>query len=128
MLDEPVGQLDRTLRERLVTELRDLFHDLGTTVLAAHTRVRPSLADRVVVMEGGRVVQSGTVLEVWRHPADAFGACFLRLRQHRPRRCHSEGRGHPPGASPPVPDGTVQGECRLLVPPPVSASSPPRRA
>lgn len=43
MLDEPLGQLDRGLRERLVVELRGLFSRLGTTVLAVtHDQGRPS--------------------------------------------------------------------------------------
>lgn len=79
MLDEPLGQLDRSLRERLVVELRELFDELGTTVLAVtHDQGEAfALADRVVVMREGRIAQSGTPLEVWRHPADEFVARFL---------------------------------------------------
>ncbi|MFG2951074.1 ABC transporter ATP-binding protein [Streptomyces adustus] len=79
MLDEPLGQLDRSLRERLVVELRQLFGRLGTTVLAVtHDQGEAfALADRVVVMRDGRIAQSGTPLEVWQRPADAFVARFL---------------------------------------------------
>ena len=79
MLDEPLGQLDRSLRERLVVELRDLFEELGTTVLAVtHDQGEAfALADRVVVMRDGRIAQSGTPLEVWQRPADEFVARFL---------------------------------------------------
>ncbi|ANH93680.1 iron ABC transporter ATP-binding protein [Streptomyces sp. SAT1] len=79
MLDEPLGQLDRSLRERLVVELRELFGRLGTTVLAVtHDQGEAfALADRVVVMRDGRIAQSGTPLEVWQRPADAFVARFL---------------------------------------------------
>jgi thiamine transport system ATP-binding protein len=79
MLDEPLGQLDRSLRERLVGELRELFGRLGTTVLAVtHDQGEAfALADRVVVMRDGRIAQSGTPLEVWQRPADAFVARFL---------------------------------------------------
>ncbi|MEU1159011.1 ABC transporter ATP-binding protein, partial [Streptomyces sp. NPDC005918] len=79
MLDEPLGQLDRSLRERLVVELRELFDELGTTVLAVtHDQGEAfALADRVVVMREGRIAQSGTPLEVWRHPVDEFVARFL---------------------------------------------------
>jgi thiamine transport system ATP-binding protein len=46
MLDEPLGQLDRSLRERLVVELRELFSELGTTVLAVtHDQVSGEAAD-----------------------------------------------------------------------------------
>jgi thiamine transport system ATP-binding protein len=79
MLDEPLGQLDRSLRERLVVELRQLFGQLGTTVLAVtHDQGEAfALSDRVVVMRDGRIAQSGTPLEVWQHPASAFVASFL---------------------------------------------------
>ncbi|GGL97473.1 Fe(3+) ions import ATP-binding protein FbpC [Streptomyces fumigatiscleroticus] len=79
MLDEPLGQLDRSLRERLVVELRELFGTLGTTVLAVtHDQGEAfALADRVVVMRDGRIAQSGTPLQVWQRPADAFVARFL---------------------------------------------------
>lgn len=79
MLDEPLGQLDRGLRERLVVELRALFGRLGTTVLAVtHDQGEAfALADRVVIMRDGRIAQSGAPLDVWRRPADAFVARFL---------------------------------------------------
>ncbi|WBB62768.1 ABC transporter ATP-binding protein [Streptomyces sp. WMMC500] len=79
MLDEPLGQLDRSLRERLVVELRQLFGRLGTTVLAVtHDQGEAfALADRVVVMREGRVAQTGTPVEVWERPADEFVARFL---------------------------------------------------
>ncbi|MFD5554036.1 ABC transporter ATP-binding protein [Streptomyces sp. NPDC127068] len=79
LLDEPLGQLDRTLRERLVVELRELFGALGTTVLAVtHDQGEAfALADRVVVMRDGRVAQTGSPLDVWQRPADEFVARFL---------------------------------------------------
>ncbi|QDY79261.1 ABC transporter ATP-binding protein [Streptomyces qinzhouensis] len=79
MLDEPLGQLDRGLRERLVVELRALFGRLGTTVLAVtHDQGEAfALADRVVIMREGRIAQTGAPLEVWQRPADAFVARFL---------------------------------------------------
>ena len=79
MLDEPLGQLDRGLRERLVVELRELFGRLGTTVLAVtHDQGEAfALADRVVVMRDGRIAQAGTPLEVWQRPASEFVARFL---------------------------------------------------
>src|SRR2546429_9334441 len=79
MLAEPLGQLDRSLRERLVVELRELFGRLGTTVLAVtHDQAEAfALADRVVVMRDGRVAQSGTPLDVWQRPASEFVARFL---------------------------------------------------
>jgi thiamine transport system ATP-binding protein len=79
MLDEPLGSLDRFLRERLTVELRDLFRSLGTTTITVtHDQGEAfTIADRVVVMRDGRIVQSGRPLEVWREPADGFVARFL---------------------------------------------------
>ncbi|MET8559020.1 ABC transporter ATP-binding protein [Streptomyces sp. NPDC004959] len=88
MLDEPFGQLDRTLRERLVQELRELFTALGTTVLAVtHDQGEAfALADRVVIMRDGAIAQSGAPLEVWRRPADSFVARFLGFSNLVPAR------------------------------------------
>jgi thiamine transport system ATP-binding protein len=79
MLDEPLGALDRALRDRLVGELRALFTDLGISVLfVTHDHDEAfALADRVVVMHDGQIAQDGAPAEVWRHPADAFVARFL---------------------------------------------------
>jgi thiamine transport system ATP-binding protein len=85
MLDEPLGQLDRSLRERLTIELRQLFVRLGTTVLAVtHDQQEAfALADRVIVMDAGRIVQIGTPQEVWERPASPFVAGFLGFRNVR---------------------------------------------
>jgi thiamine transport system ATP-binding protein len=70
LLDEPLGALDRTLREHLVTELRSLFTRLGLTVVAVtHDHAEAfSIADRVVVMDAGQVLQEGTPARVWERP------------------------------------------------------------
>jgi thiamine transport system ATP-binding protein len=79
MLDEPLGALDRALRDELVAELRALFVRLGLTIVfVTHDHDEAfGLADRVVVMHRGRVAQHGTPAEVWERPADAFVARFL---------------------------------------------------
>jgi thiamine transport system ATP-binding protein len=79
MLDEPLGSLDRSLRERLTVELRDLFRALRTTTITVtHDQGEAfTIADRVAVMRTGRIVQIGTPQEVWQHPADGFVARFL---------------------------------------------------
>jgi thiamine transport system ATP-binding protein len=118
MLDEPLGQLDRSLRERLVVELRELFHRLGTTVLAVtHDQGEAfALADRVVVMREGRIEQTGTPLEVWQRPASEFVARFLGFDNVVGATVHGEAADTPWGKLP-VPAGTAQGPCRLLVRP-----------
>jgi thiamine transport system ATP-binding protein len=79
MLDEPLGSLDRALRERLMVELRELFTRLGLTSLyVTHDHDEAfALADRVAVMRDGRIEQLGTPVEVWEHPATEFVARFL---------------------------------------------------
>jgi len=79
MLDEPLGSLDRSLRERLTVELRDLFVRLGiTAITVTHDQAEAfTLADRVVVLRDGRVRQVGRPVDVWQRPADAFVARFL---------------------------------------------------
>ncbi len=81
MLDEPLGALDRTLRDRLVLELSALFAELSLGVMyVTHDQAEAlALADRVVVMDHGRVVQEGPPERVWAAPADAFVARFLGL-------------------------------------------------
>ncbi|MCX5439950.1 MULTISPECIES: ABC transporter ATP-binding protein [unclassified Streptomyces] len=118
MLDEPLGQLDRSLRERLVVELRELFGELGTTVLAVtHDQGEAfALADRVVVMRDGRIAQSGTPLEVWQHPADEFVARFLGFDNVVDATIVGEVADTPWGKVP-VPAGSPQGRAKILVRP-----------
>lgn len=79
MLDEPLGALDRALRERLVAELRALFVRLElTTLFVTHDHDEAfALADRLVVMHAGRIEQVGSPAEVWQRPGNAFVARFL---------------------------------------------------
>ncbi|GGW19919.1 Fe(3+) ions import ATP-binding protein FbpC [Streptomyces capoamus] len=118
MLDEPLGQLDRSLRERLVVELRELFSRLGTTVLAVtHDQGEAfALADRVVVMRDGRIAQAGTPLEVWQRPADAFVARFLGFENVVAATVAGTAADSPWGKLP-VPDGSAQGGRTVLVRP-----------
>jgi thiamine transport system ATP-binding protein len=82
LLDEPLGALDRTLRDRLVPELGELFGDLGATVVhVTHDQGEAlALADRVVVMDAGRVAQVATPAELWSRPATASVARVLGHR------------------------------------------------
>ncbi len=118
MLDEPLGQLDRTLRERLVVELRQLFVRLGTTVLAVtHDQGEAfALSDRVVVMDAGRIAQVGTPQDVWSRPGTAFVARFLGFRNVVPAVVRS-GVADTPWGPIGVPAGLPQGQCEILVRP-----------
>ncbi|MGW1711991.1 ABC transporter ATP-binding protein [Streptomyces sp. NPDC002156] len=118
MLDEPLGQLDRSLRERLVVELRELFGRLGTTVLAVtHDQGEAfALADRVVVMRDGRIAQSGTPLEVWQRPVDEFVARFLGFDNVVEATVSGQVADTAWGKVP-VPEGSLQGVRMVLVRP-----------
>ena len=79
LLDEPLSALDRGLRERLAADLHDILRAERTTaLLVTHDHEEAfAVADRMAVMRSGGVVQTGTLSEVWRHPADAATARFL---------------------------------------------------
>ncbi|MDA3038513.1 MAG: ABC transporter ATP-binding protein [Actinomycetota bacterium] len=79
MLDEPLGSLDRTLREHLVSVLGRVIRQQGmTAVHVTHDQAEAfALADEVVVLREGRVQQVGTPEDLWRRPASAFVADFL---------------------------------------------------
>lgn len=79
MLDEPLGSVDRTLRERLITELRKLLRDLGqTAIYVTHDQEEAFIiADRIVLMRAGEVVQVGTPEELYHNPETLFAARFL---------------------------------------------------
>jgi len=79
LLDEPLSALDAGLRERLAGDLREILRTAGTTALmVTHDHEEAfTVADRLAVMRGGRVVQVGAIAEVWRAPADAETALFL---------------------------------------------------
>ena len=91
MLDEPLGSLDRELRERLAAELRALFVELGVTALfVTHDQDEAfALADRVVIMRDGRIEQVGAPQDVWRTSRDRVRRPLPRLRQ----RLRRDGRG-----------------------------------
>jgi thiamine transport system ATP-binding protein len=79
MLDEPFGSLDRNLRDRLLDDLRGLVAALHqTVVVVTHDHDEAfAVADRVAILDRGRIEQIGPALEVWNRPATAFAAHFL---------------------------------------------------
>ena len=81
LLDEPLGSLDRRLRDRLLDDLAHLFDALGLTVIyVTHDQAEAfTLGDRIAVMRDGRVVQAATPDELWAHPADEDVARLLGM-------------------------------------------------
>ncbi|ABN56190.1 MULTISPECIES: ATP-binding cassette domain-containing protein [Methanoculleus] len=81
LLDEPLSALDTVTRERLRRELKAIHRTTGTTVIhiTHHFEDIFALADRVAVMQDGRIVQTGTPDEVFRRPATEFVAAFTGM-------------------------------------------------
>jgi putative spermidine/putrescine transport system ATP-binding protein len=79
LLDEPLSALDAQLRHEVRLDIRRLQRTLGlTTILVTHDQEEAvSIADRIVVMNGGRVEQIGSPQEVYEHPQSRFVAQFI---------------------------------------------------
>ena len=79
LLDEPLGALDRKLREQMQLELKLLQRRVGiTTIMVTHDQEEAlTLSDRIVVMNAGKVVQAGPPDTVYRDPGNAFIADFI---------------------------------------------------
>src|SRR5882757_1883127 len=79
LFDEPLSNLDAKLRVQMRSEIRKLHRRLSaTSVFVTHDQVEAmTLADRLVVMNGGRVEQVGTPAEVYSRPASRFVATFV---------------------------------------------------
>ncbi|MBM3695235.1 MAG: ABC transporter ATP-binding protein [Actinobacteria bacterium] len=118
LFDEPLGSLDRGLRERLTGELRRLLSSLGVTALyVTHDQEEAfGLADRVMILEAGRALQVGTPEEVWRVPDGEQVARFLGLRNILDGRVTGS-RAETAAGTIPVPPGTPEGPVRLVIRP-----------
>ncbi|NPV55682.1 MAG: ABC transporter ATP-binding protein [Anaerolineae bacterium] len=79
MLDEPLGALDRTLKTELLAEIRALLRATRVpAIYVTHDQEEAfSLADRILILHGGRIIQGGTPAQVYRRPVDAWVARFL---------------------------------------------------
>lgn len=79
LLDEPLSALDAKVREELRGEIRDLQRELGiTTVMVTHDQDEAmEMADRIVVMNQGRIAQTGSAFELYTAPANRFVAEFI---------------------------------------------------
>jgi ABC-type Fe3+/spermidine/putrescine transport system ATPase subunit len=79
LLDEPLSNLDATLREEMRFEIREIQRRVGiTTVFVTHDQTEAmAISERLAVMRQGRIVQVGTPRAIYRAPLDAFVACFI---------------------------------------------------
>src|SRR3981081_3110209 len=79
LFDEPLSNLDAKLRVQMRTEIKELHQRLKTTsIYVTHDQIEAmTMADKIVVMNGGRVEQIGTPLELYDNPANLFVAGFI---------------------------------------------------
>jgi len=81
MFDEPLGALDRTLKDAVLEQLRLILHTTRVpAIYVTHDQEEAfALADRILLLHEGRIVQAGTPAEIWRAPASAWVARFLGM-------------------------------------------------
>ena len=81
LLDEPLSSLDAKLRVEMRTELKRLHEQLRSTfVYVTHDQAEAmTMADRIAVMQGGRIQQIGTPMDIYRRPANLFVAGFFGM-------------------------------------------------
>jgi iron(III) transport system ATP-binding protein len=79
LLDEPLSNLDAKLRVEMRTQIKEIHHKIGRTMIyVTHDQAEAlSMADRIAVMRRGRVVQAGTPHELYTRPESAFVAEFI---------------------------------------------------
>ena len=81
MFDEPLGALDRALRDRLLTEMREILQSTQIpAIYVTHDQEEAfAVADRVILLQDGIIIQQGKPEELFSHPASAWVAEFLGL-------------------------------------------------
>lgn len=81
MFDEPIGALDRTLREDLLNQVRRILHQTRIpAIYVTHDQEEASaIADRLLILHNGRIIRDGTPSEVSSRPGSAYAAEFLGL-------------------------------------------------
>jgi spermidine/putrescine transport system ATP-binding protein len=81
MFDEPLGALDRTLREDLLNELRSILHQTNIpAIYVTHDQEEAfAIADRILILHDTKIVREGTPSDVWANPGSAFVAKFLGM-------------------------------------------------
>ena len=79
LFDEPLSNLDAQLRAQMRVEIKKLHQRLGTTIIfVTHDQVEAmTMADRIVVMNAGSILQTGSPMELYERPNDVFTARFI---------------------------------------------------
>jgi thiamine transport system ATP-binding protein len=116
MLDEPLGSLDRSLRERLIVELGEIFERVQATVLyVTHDQEEAfTIADRVAVMREGSLIQAATPEDLWAAPAGMFVSDFLGFTNRFPATA-ADGKADLGWVT--VPVNVADGPCHVVLRP-----------
>jgi len=95
LMDEPLGALDKRLREQMQLEIKRLHADLGITLLyVTHDQDEAlTMSDRIVLMNGGRIEQQGAPEELYFKPATTFSAEFIGSSNLIPGTIEATGEG-----------------------------------
>ncbi|XKG27058.1 ABC transporter ATP-binding protein [Phycicoccus jejuensis] len=95
LMDEPLGALDRKLRDSMQLEVRRIHREVGSTVIfVTHDQEEAlALSDRIAVFRDGRIEQIGTGRELYESPASIFIATFLGESTLIAGKVRSDGRG-----------------------------------
>ncbi|AZM61103.1 MULTISPECIES: ABC transporter ATP-binding protein [unclassified Streptomyces] len=96
LMDEPLGALDKKLRDQLQTEIKRIQQELGLTVIyVTHDQEEALvLSDRIAVMRDGRIDQFDTPRELFERPRTAFVADFLGAANFLPGHLEQQASGH----------------------------------
>jgi len=110
LLDEPLSNLDAKLREETRFELRELVKRLKiTTLYVTHDQLEAlTMSDVVTVMDQGRVIQSGTPMEIYQAPQERFVANFIGLTNFIEGRVQRTPNGEPPLGEVETPSGKLR--------------------
>ena len=128
LMDEPLGALDRKLREQMQGEIKNLQRSLGLTVLyVTHDQEEAMfMSDRIAIMANGAIAQLGRPAEIYDHPVSAFVADFLGesnlwpvkvVRVDGDRVCVAPGAANSPVVSASLRGAVPQASARLMLRP-----------
>jgi spermidine/putrescine transport system ATP-binding protein/putrescine transport system ATP-binding protein len=119
LLDEPLGALDRKLREQMQIELKRLQQDTGIAfVVVTHDQEEAlTLADRIALLDRGRIVQLATPRELYDKPVNRFAADFIGLMNFIDGAVAHSGFEAPGLGRLPAPNGVADGPAALAIRP-----------
>jgi len=119
LLDEPLGALDRKLREQMQIELKRLQQDTGIAfVVVTHDQEEAlTLADRIALLDRGRIVQLATPRELYDKPVNRFAADFIGLMNFIDGTVVGSAFDAPGLGRLPAPNGVADGPAALAIRP-----------